>query len=121
MIQQRVYRYSIYFRRGHSVYLALLVSLVNFIVIQYRFLILYIKPLDVLFPSLTIFAVAFIPTYIVLATLIGWWDVRRGMMKTESIVGVQANPYFKDVAKALELIAQGRGDDAVEVLRPWTR
>ncbi len=121
MVLERFYRYSVYFRRGHGVYLAFLVAMLNFVVIQYRLLVQYIKPLDVIFPTLTIFAVAFIPVYIILATVIGWWDTKRGTMQTESIVGVRANPYFRDVAKALELIAQGRGQEAAEILRRWSK
>ena len=121
MALKRLYRYSVYFRRGHGVYLAFLVAMLNFVVIQYRLLVQYVKPLDVLFPTLAIFAVAFIPAYILLATLIGWWDTKRGTMKTESIVGIQVNPYFGDVAKALQLIAQGRSNEAVEILERWTR
>ncbi len=121
MVLERFYRYWVYFRRGHGVHLALIVALLNFLVIQYRLLIQLVKPLDVLFPSLTIFALAFIPTYAIIATLLGWWDYKRGTVRTEAVVGVEANPYFRDVATALELMAQGRGQEAAEILKRWSK
>ncbi|MEM4273955.1 MAG: hypothetical protein QW420_06345 [Candidatus Caldarchaeum sp.] len=77
----RIIRYSIYFRRGHSVYLALLISLANFIVIQYRLVVQYMPGVELVFRELWIFAVSFLVSYMVLATVVGWLDFKKGSVR----------------------------------------
>ena len=86
----RIFRWIVYFRRGHNAWLVYLVSFANFIVIQYRLLIEYVKPLEVIFSSLTFFAVAFFLTYVPIATLIGWIDTKKATVPRE----MEVNPYF---------------------------
>jgi len=118
-IRDRVFRYFYYFRRGHSTYFVYLISFLNFIVIQYRLLIEKIPFLEYFFQSLTIFAVVFFATYIPVAILIGWLDVKRGAVPIEGALLARVNPYSQALLKALYLIADGKNEEAKAVLRPW--
>lgn len=99
-------RYLVYFRRGHSVYLVLLVSLANFVVIQYRLLIQYVPALNQLFSELWFFTLVFMVLYVFLATFIGWLDYKKGSVTYENILLSEASPPTKDFAKALLAIAE---------------
>jgi len=119
--KERILRCWTYFRRGHSTYLVFLVSLANFIVIQYRLLVEYIGALRLLFPSLILFALSFVMMYVPLATIIGWLDYRRLAVPVDMTVATRASPWHRDMAKALLLIAMGKNEEAVKILEKWTR
>ncbi len=108
-----------YFRRGHSVYLAFLVSLANFLVIQYRLLIEQIETLRYFFDSFILFAFTFLLVYIPLATIVGWYDYRKASYPVDATIMVRNNPWTRDFIKALIAIAEGRPDDAKKVLQKW--
>ena len=91
----RLARYYVYFRRGHSGYLALFVALANFIIIQYRLLIQYIPQLQALFQSLTVFLIAFVLTYFPLTIIVGWLDYKKLIYPREASILAESNPYFK--------------------------
>lgn len=119
MLKERIFRYNAYFRKGHSHYLAFIIALANFIVIQYRLLIQNIPDLQNIFSSLTIFAIIFIPVYLVVSTLIGWWDHRKGPYRTEKVLFAEANPIYRDLAAALYLSLEGKNEEAKKILRRW--
>lgn len=110
-----------YYRRGHGTYLVFLLSFANFIVIQYRLLVEYVPALRLLFSSLMAFAVAFFLVYVPLAVVIGWLDYRRFAVPVDSALTARASPWHRDVAKALILIAEGRGEEATKILEKWVR
>jgi len=110
-----------YYRRGHGTYLVFLLSFANFIVIQYRLLVEYVPALRLLFSSLMVFAVAFFLVYVPLAVVIGWLDYRRFAVPVDSALTARASPWHRDVAKALILIAEGRGEEATKILEKWVR
>jgi len=110
-----------YYRRGHGMYLVFLLSFANFIVIQYRLLVEYVPALRLLFSSLMVFAVAFFLVYVPLAVVIGWLDYRRFAVPVDSALTARASPWHRDVAKALILIAEGRGEEATKILEKWVR
>jgi len=64
------------FRNGHSIYLAFLLNLVNFILIVYNFAILKI-PLVSTFLNLPLFVLISFLIYIPIAILIGYWHKRN--------------------------------------------
>lgn len=117
--KQRLLRWWTYFRRGHSTYLVFLLSFANFVVIQYRLLVQYVPALEVIFSSLLAFAIAFFLVYIPLATFIGWYDYKRFTVPVEMTIGAKASPWNRDIAKALMLIAEGKNEEAIEVLKKW--
>lgn len=111
----------IYFKRGHSAYLAFALSLANFVVIQYRLLIEYVPLLKLVFASLTAFVITFIFVYVPLAILIGWLDMRRVTGPQEYQLMAEVSPWHRDITYALYLIAQGRNEEAAKILSKWVR
>ena len=89
-IIERIYRYIVYFRRGHSSWLVYLMSFANFIVIQYRLLVDYVSFLETLLPSLTAFAIVFFVIYTPLSIFIGRYDIKKATVPKEHEVG----PFF---------------------------
>ena len=90
MDSKRLLRWIVYFRRGHSSWFAMLLSFLNFIVIQYRLLIEQIPFLRNMFSSLTVFTLLFIAVYVPTATLFGWLDYKRLTKPRE----LEADYYF---------------------------
>jgi hypothetical protein len=121
----RLARYYVYFRRGHSGYLVLLVALANFVVIQYRLLVEYIPSLQLIFQSLTMFIIFFVLTYLPVTIIIGWLDYKRLVYPKEAQILMEANPYFHrltakektcwsyvvEAFKVLEKISEEKGLD----------
>ena len=119
MLKERIFRYNAYFRKGHGHYLAFIIALANFIVIQYKLLIQNIPDLQSLFPSLTFFAAVFLPLYLITSTLIGWWDHRKGPYRIEKALFAEGNPIYRDLATALYLSLDGKNEEAKRVLQRW--
>ncbi len=116
-----VLRLWVYFRRGHSTYLAFLLSFANFIVIQYRLLIESVGIFRLLFASLTAFAATFLLVYVPVATVIGWLDMRKGMLPVEGAIVGEVNPWVRDLLRALYLLAEDRKEEAKKVLEKWVK
>jgi len=130
--RERVYRYVVYFRRGHGSWLAYLISFANFVVIQYRLLV------ERLLPSLSAFIVTFFLVYVPLAIIIGRYDIKKATVPKEVEVspffyrplGKEVNVYYPvwdTILEALEKIAEKEGledeinkiREAREVLKKW--
>ncbi|MGB9167966.1 MAG: hypothetical protein WCB31_03455 [Nitrososphaeraceae archaeon] len=77
------------FRNGHSIYLAFLLNLVNFILIVYNFAILKI-PLVSTFLNLPLFVLISFLIYVPIAILIGHWH-RRNQYAVENEALLQEN------------------------------
>lgn len=116
----RLLRLWTYFRRGHSTYLIFLLSFANFIVIQYNFLVKSIPFLSSVFPSLSLFVVLFATFYLPVSVLVGWMDYKKGAVPIDLALSNLANPWTKDLAKALMLICDGKKEEAQKILRKWT-
>ena len=107
----------ILFKRGHSMYLAFLVSFLNFITIQYSLLISKMPTLRTIFTSLQTFIAIFLLIYIPTAIILGWIDYRRGGMETMQ----QLNPWINDLSLALIYMMEGKKQKAEALLRRWTK
>lgn len=118
-LKGRLLRYWTYFRRGHGVYLVFAISLLNFIVIQWRLLIEEIQPLQALFQHFYVFALLFFIMYPPLATVIGWTDYKRGAVPVDQSIAAKVNPYFQDLSKAILLLAEGKNGEVVELMKKW--
>jgi len=137
-IRDKVYRYVVYFRRGHGSWLVYAISFANFVVIQYRLLVERIPFLESLLPSFSAFIVTFFLVYVPLAIIIGRYDIKKATVPKE----VEVNPFFyrpvgkevkvyypvwDTILEALEKIADKEGlkDEvkrirgAREVLKKW--
>ena len=116
-------RWWSYFRRGHGVYLALAVSFMNFITLQYRLFIEYIPFLKNIFTHILFFAVIFFVFYTIIAVFIGKWDYTRGAVIIDSTLQAKASPLAWDTveasileAEAIKLFIRGQNDEAIEKL-----
>jgi hypothetical protein len=119
-LKGRLLRYWTYFRRGHGVYLVFAISFLNFIVIQWSLLIEQIPPLQALFQHFYMFAILFFITYLPLATVIGWIDYKRGAMPVDQTVAAKANPWVQDLSKAIVLLAEGKNEEVIKLMKKWT-
>ena len=108
-----------YFRRGHGVYLIFAISFLNFTVIQWRLLIEKVDALKVLFHRFTYFFILFFVVYIPVAVLIGYLDYRGGSVPVDSKEAAKANPWVKDLAKAVMIMSDS--EEVRNILNKWTR
>jgi len=120
-LRDRALRYWLYFRRGHNMYLAFMLSFANFVVIQYRLLIEYMPAFKLVFSRMLEFVAVFFLTYIPLAVVIGWLDIKRGAMPVEGAIAGRANPWVRDMLRALYLLAEDRKEEAKKVLEKWVK
>ena len=120
-LKPKLLRYWTYFRRGHGVYLAFALSFLNFAVIQWRLLIEQVDFLEALFQHFYVFTIIFFVTYVPLATIIGWIDYKRGAMPVDLRLGAKASPWAQDLAKAIILLAEGKNQEVVEIMKKWAR
>lgn len=114
-------RCRVYFQTGHS-----LVILVPWFITQttiwYYLLVRNVPALEALLPRYHLFLVMFAAGYVVVTALLGYWYVRRSeLFPSEVEVQARQNPWVKDLAQALMLIAQGENQEAVKVLEKWAR
>ncbi|NOJ28310.1 MAG: hypothetical protein DA330_09905, partial [Nitrososphaera sp.] len=78
------------FRNGHSIYLAFVLSFVNFILIVYNLGISSIPVLNQALSNVWVFAAIFIFLYIPAAILIGYWH-RKKQYSVENEAWLQEN------------------------------
>jgi len=128
-------RYWVFFRMGHGTYLALGLSFLNFIVLQYRLLIENIPALQSAFPHLKSFGIIFVLIYVPIAIVIGWLDYRKGSVTTDSVLRVEANPFTMDMTESNIMASQGflallKGDyegamsltqESIDLRKKWAR
>ena len=76
-------------------------------------------PLRNVISSLWMFALLFLLTYIPSAVIIGWLDYKRLAVPVETALTAKANPWVKDLSKALILIAEGKPEEAKKLLKRW--
>lgn len=121
----------IYFKTGHSGYLVYTLSMLNFVVLQHRFLISYIPFLSQYIKRLSTFIMLFAITYIPLAILVGYYEFRKG----EVIRRPMLNPYTQETLEAsirlnnglLQYIngnveeAKTQIEEGLAILRKWRR
>lgn len=99
----------LYFRTGHSVYLAFLFSITNFVILMFR---IFIEKSDLsVFNKLIEFAIFFLLLYIPIAVLIGHWH-RKSQYKVESDIKFLQNPYFSKVIKTIIDIKLGTAEES---------
>ena len=120
-MKKRLLRYWTYFRRGHGIYLIFAISFLNFIVIQWRLLIEQITFLEAFFKHFYVFATLFFIFYIPVATIIGWIDFKRGSVPVDATVMAKASPWAQDLASAIILLAEGKNEEVVELMKKWTK
>jgi uncharacterized membrane protein len=101
------------FRMGHSTYLSFILSLTNFLLISYNFLISQIPILKSLFSSIAYFAVIFVIVYVPLTVYIGHLHMRK-QLPTDLTVSGEKNPFYVTILEKLDKIEKelhGTGED----------
>lgn len=79
---------------GWQVYLALIFSIVNFIVVSYSFIITDNPILKNMFPDLMWFGILISIVLFPLSIFVGYLHMKYGAKKAENYIGYQVNPYF---------------------------
>lgn len=139
-IMEKIYRYIVYFRRGHGSWLVYLMSFANFIVIQYRLLVAHVSFLEAILPSLSAFAIVFFFVYVPLSIFIGRYDIKKATVPKEAEVGPffyrptgkeikVYYPVWDTILETLEKMAEKEGfkeetqkiKDARKILNSWTK
>jgi len=93
------------FRMGHSTYLSFVLSLTNFLLISYNFLISQIPTLKSLFSSVAYFAVIFVIVYVPFTIYIGHLHKRK-QLSTDLTVAGEKNPFYVKVLEKLDEIEE---------------
>jgi hypothetical protein len=105
------------FRNGHSIYLAFLLNMVNFVLITYNFAIKNVAGLHDLIGSVASFAVLFAALYVPAAMLIGYWH-RRHQYRVENETLLAENWIWAWMTRYQILLIEGKTtpEDNKEVL-----
>ena len=97
-------------RTGTTVYLLFALTLMNFILISYRFLIEESPLFANLVSDLTIFSIIFIITYIPISILIGYWH-RKTQWKVELALKMMENPLNAKMFRTILDVQTGQASD----------
>jgi len=143
-LKNKIFRYWTYFKQGHANYFSFILSVANFLVIQYMLLVerlnmklvasilgkvpyigwILAKTVEVLaivLSRFTFFALLFFMIYAPICIAIGWLDFKRGTVPVDAAVRAFSNPWVNDLAKALILICDEKYDEAKKLLRRWIK
>jgi hypothetical protein len=91
------------FRMGHSTYLSFLLSLTNFLLISYNFLVAQVPVLKSLFSSIVHFMIVCTLVYVPLAVYVGHWH-NCNQLPTDLGVAGEKNPYYQSILEKLDKI-----------------
>jgi len=97
-------------RTGTTMYLLFALTLMNFILISYRFLIEESPLFSNLVSDLTIFSIIFIITYIPISILIGYWH-RKTQWKVELALKMMENPLNAKMFRTILDVQTGQASD----------
>lgn len=89
-----------YFRYGHGTYISFTLTMMNFVLLSYRFLIEPNIENAGLFNNLTTFAIVFLIIYIPVSILIGYWH-RKTQLKVDSDIKFTRNIVLAKTIKSL--------------------
>ncbi len=119
----------IYFKSGHTGYFTFVLSLSNFVVLQYNLFVERIPFLKQIIPSMSTFLILFSLIYFPVATFIGYLEIKRGASMRRPFI----TPYTQDtieshirLRRSLMHFYNGEKDDAMteleeseKLLRKW--
>lgn len=70
--------------------------------------------------DILVFASIFVPVYLLSCTIIGYLYARRSPVYRGVVEAkVRLNPFFRDLARAIILLSEGKTNEAKEVLKKW--
>lgn len=93
-------------RQGHSVYLLFPLTIGNFVLIAYRFLIEQDPLLEKLISDLWFFGTIFLITYFPISIIIGYWH-RKTQLKVDSSIKFLNNPIYSKMFRTLIDVKMG--------------
>lgn len=99
----RFWRARTYFFRGHNAWTQFFVAMTQFLIVAYQLFVLNYG-LEKIFPNILVFAIIFMSIYMTVATLLGWWDYKRGSYKTDATIQTLANPILKQLIDDVKYI-----------------
>ena len=106
-------------RTGHATYLMFALTLMNFILISYRFLIEEESAYESLISNLTTFSIIFIITYVPVSILIGYWH-RKTQWKIELAIKQLENPMIAKMFRTILDVHIGKAsDDEIKEFRKF--
>ena len=105
-----LFRIYVYFRRGYGVYIAFLVGVLNFLVIQYRLLIETIPFLKSLFPDALSFGITAFVGLLLGSIVLGYFDYRYGTYQEEVKAGLKTHAAWKKIFNELDQIKSELGE-----------
>ena len=97
-------------RRGNAIYLMFALTLVNFILISYRFLIEEENYSNGLFLDLWIFGVIFMVTYFPISIIIGFWH-RKTQLSMDNSIKFMENPLYSRMFRTMLDVQTGKASE----------
>jgi len=94
-------RYRQYFVAGHSRWFQFIIGLTQFGLIFYNFLWIKLPFIPEIMKTELIFFPFWFGLYIPLATMFGYWDLRKGTFKAETNVSLEVNPIWQRLFREL--------------------
>lgn len=108
-------------RSGHTVYLAFILGMMNFIILSYALALERVPFLNQIFSSMWMWAVFYILVYIPAAMVIGYFH-RHGQLPAEQVEHTLRNPVtifqlkrLDELAEAIEKICQRLNIEGIEI------
>ena len=109
-----------YFKSGHSGYFTFILSLSNFVVLQYNFFVERIPFLKQIIPRMSTFIILFSLIYFPIAIIMGYYEIKRGATMRRPFL----TPFTQDnleshirLRRSLMHFYEGRKDDAMAELK----
>lgn len=72
-----------------------------------------------IFPTIWHFVLVGFSIYVPLTMFMGYIDFKKISVPTDSTLVAKANPYSRDLAKAISLISEGKTEEARALLEQW--
>ena len=93
-LNDKLFRGRYYLQLGWQVYLTMVFSVVNFIIVFHTFVITNNPELQHIFPDMIWFGILVTGILFPSAILFGYFHMKYGPKKAENYIGYQVNPYF---------------------------
>ena len=94
-------------RTGHATYLMFTLTLTNFILIAYRFLLEKDPLFEKLISDLWLFGLIFLISYMPISIIIGFWH-RKTQLSVENSIKYLENPYFSKMFRIMLDVQTGK-------------
>ncbi|MHA2104725.1 MAG: hypothetical protein ACW981_14960 [Candidatus Hodarchaeales archaeon] len=104
-----------YFLRGHNQWFALAFSLINFTLIFYKLLLENLVFIPDYLKSYALFVILFGLTYFPFATIIGYYDFKKGTFTAEQNLSREISPIWNELFSRIEKL-ENNGENLLKIL-----